>query len=197
MEARQSETDQLIHLSRGEVQAFDWFYHRYKQPVYANIFKLVRDHPAAEDILQEVFVKLWEHRQQLQADKSVSGWLFVVSYNAALSFLRQKVKEARVVTVQAELEETAEPERTVDEELVRHQLAKIEEAVDRLPARKQQVFRLLRFEGKSSEDVAELLGISVQSVRDYLKQATRTVRMHVQENPTDEFLLLILFLEFL
>ncbi|GAB3985410.1 RNA polymerase sigma-70 factor [Spirosoma daeguense] len=191
---------ELVHaLSLGEVDAFDQLYHRYKQPVYANIFKMVKQPEAAEDILQEVFITLWENRQRVQTDKSVGGWLFVVSYNKAASFLKKKLKESMVVQQQPELPDTSAPEESLDEELFDVQLSLIEEAVSHLPARKKEVFRLLRFEGKTHEEVAESLGISVQSVRDYLKQATRSVKAHIQSrygSPHSTALsLLLLFLD--
>jgi RNA polymerase sigma factor (sigma-70 family) len=64
------------------------------------------------------------------------------------------------------------------------QLALIEEAVNQLPARKKEVFQLLRFEGKSSEEVSQTLGISVQSVKDYLKQATKIIRIYIRNKHT-------------
>ncbi|QHV98147.1 RNA polymerase sigma-70 factor [Spirosoma endbachense] len=173
---------ELIHaLANNQVEAFDAFYHQYKQPVYANIFKLVKQPDAAEDILQEVFLALWENRYIIHQDKSVAGWLFVVSYNKALSYLKKKLKESTVVTQQTDLPETTVAEEPLDEDFFVSQLSMIEAAVSQLPARKKEVFQLLRFEGKSYEEVAERLGISVQSVKDYLKQATRQVKKHIEE----------------
>lgn len=198
-QATQVETALLQQLSLDSVDAFDTLYHRFKQPVYANIFKMVKQPEAAEDILQEVFTALWENRRNLQTDKSVAGWLFVVSYNKALSFLKKKLKESSVVVIQPELSENTVQEEPLDEELVNLQLSLIEEAVDQLPTRKKEVFRLLRFEGRSPEEVAGLLNISVSSVKDYLKQATRSVKDYVRNrhdsSQTAAISLLLLFLD--
>ncbi|HET9503511.1 MAG TPA: sigma-70 family RNA polymerase sigma factor [Hymenobacter sp.] len=174
------EAAQLTALSQGERAAFEALYHRYKQPVYANIRKMVPDLDAAEDLLQEVFIALWENRTAIDPAKGAGGWLFVVSYNKAASFLKKKLREAAILQPETDLAELAVADELGDEELYTTQLALVEEAVAHLPARKQAVFRLCRFEGKSAEEVAAATGISVASVRDYLKQSTRFIREYIQ-----------------
>lgn len=183
MQVNRSEAEQLGALALDQVRAFEDLYHRYKQPVYANIAKLVRQPEAAEDLLQEVFLTLWEKRHSLDPAQGVGGWLFVVSYNKAATYLKKQLKDAALVVRQPELADLLPQPPAPDEELYQHQLALVEAAVSRLPARKQQVFRLCRFEGKSCEEVATAVGVSVASVRDYLKQATRLVRAHVRAAP--------------
>lgn len=181
-----SETGLFTALALGQVSAFEALYHRYKHPVFANIRKMVPDPDAAEDLLQEVFIALWENRQALDPAKGVGGWLFVVSYNKAASYLKKKLREAAILEPEAELAELAIADEPADEELTGLQLALVEEAVRYLPARKQAVFRLFHFEGKSAEEVAATTGISVASVKDYLKQSTRFIReyIHLGHTPT-------------
>jgi RNA polymerase sigma-70 factor (ECF subfamily) len=175
-----AETAQLAALAQGQRAAFEALYHHYKQPVFANIRKMVPDPDAAEDLLQETFIALWENRTALDPAKGAGGWLFVVSYNKAASFLKKKLREAAILEPETDLAELAVADDLGDEELYTTQLALVEEAVAHLPARKQTVFRLCRFEGKSAEEVAAATGISVASVKDYLKQSTRFIREYVQ-----------------
>ena len=175
-----SETEQVAALARGQMPAFEALYHRYKQPVFANIQKMVHDPEAAEDLLQEVFIALWENRQAISQTQGVGGWLFVVSYNKAASFLKKKLREAALLDAETDPTNLPLADELADEELYTAQLALVEEAVTHLPARKQAVFRLCRFEGKSAEEVAAATGISVASVKDYLKQSTRFIREYVR-----------------
>ncbi|MFT3825330.1 MAG: sigma-70 family RNA polymerase sigma factor [Chitinophagaceae bacterium] len=161
-----------------DLEMFDGLYRRYHQAVYANICKMVHEPQAAEDILQEVFLALWENRQKLDAGQ-VAGWLFVVSYNKAATFLKKKLKEPAVLLHTEELPEPFVSSESTDEDLYHLKLSIVEEAVSHLPARKKEVFRLCRFEGKSYDEVATLLGISVVSVRDYLKQSTQFIKKYV------------------
>jgi len=176
-----SESEQLAGLAQGQVSQFEELYHRYKQPVFANIRKMVRDPEAAEDLLQEVFLTLWEKRQTLNSD--LAGWLFVVSYNKAATYLKKQLREAAVVVRQPDLADLLPQLPPADDALYQQQLALVEAAVRQLPHRKQQAFQLCRFEGKSCEEAAATMGVSVASVRDYLKQATRLVRKYVRAAP--------------
>lgn len=159
-----------------DLPQFDALYRQYHQAVYANITKMVKQPEAAEDLLQEVFLALWENRLQLDAGR-VPGWLFVVSYNKSVTFLKKKLKEPAPLHDDAELE--ANEDSSEEEALYRLRLSIVEEAVSQLPARKKEVFRLCRFEGRSYDEVADILGISTASVKDYLKQSTRFIRDYV------------------
>lgn len=165
-----------------DLEHFDRLYHTYHQAVYANIFKMVSHAPCAEDILQEVFMSLWENRQQLDPDK-VAGWLFVVSYNKAASYLQRKLKESTLLVADDEsLTGNLSGNDAPDEALFQWRLSAVEEAINHLPARKKEVFRLCRFEGKSHDEVAEQLGISELSVKDYLKQSTQFIRQYISSH---------------
>ena len=179
MKTAYSEIELSAALAAGSKNAFDTVYQLYSRPVYANIFKIVCEPQQAEDLLQEVFLTLWENRGVIHNNKSVAGWLFVVSYNKAVSFLKKRVKESLMMAEWPEGFEPAVQYSDDEEALYEAQLEILQDAVDKLPSQKRKVFRLCRLEGKSYEEAAELLDISVSSVKDYLKQATRLVKSHI------------------
>ena len=181
MQVAYSEAEQLSALARGEARAFEALYQHYQRPVYANILKMVRDGAAAEDLLQEVFVALWEQRFTFNPRRPVGGWLFVVSHHKAASYLKKRVREAQALNAApAPDDPAAERSAAAETELFEQQWAWLEAAAERLPARQRRVFRLCRYEGKSAEEAAALVGISVASVKDYLKQATLFIRGQVR-----------------
>jgi RNA polymerase sigma-70 factor (ECF subfamily) len=161
--------------------AFDEIYHQYHNAVYSNICKLVRHATVAEDILQEVFISLWENRYKLEPDR-VAGWLFVTSYNKSIKYLKKKARENAVSLSDSAIYETIAPEEQVSEEWHQFRVSMIEDAVNHLPERKRQVFRLCRYEGKSPEEVAHIMNISPTSVSDYLKQANRFIKDYIFSN---------------
>ncbi|UYQ91791.1 sigma-70 family RNA polymerase sigma factor [Chitinophaga horti] len=124
---------------RAAIQQFDVLYQEYHQAVYANISKMIRQPEAAEDILQEVFMALWEHYQQLDADR-VPGWLFVVSYNKSANWLKNKLKQPALVLQEAADHLQAPEDAQEDEALYQLKLSIVEEAVSRLPKRKKKYF---------------------------------------------------------
>ncbi len=166
-------------LSEGSVEAFRILYERYHQSVYANIFKIIKAPTLAEDILQEVFVALWQNRFRIKTDQSIAGWLFVVSYNKSCSLLKQKVKSSLYYVESYDSYDNVIHEDSIDEEMYATQLGIIEEAVNALSSRKKEVFKLCRFEGKPKEEVALIMGISPESVKDYLKQSNRAIKDYI------------------
>lgn len=167
----------------GDIQedtlVFDRIYEQYHQLIYANIFKLIKSAPIAEDVLQDVFFSLWENRMKIDIQKSVSGWLFIVSYNKSLSILRKKVREAVEYVENYDAYDDISEEIFLNEAVYESQLQILEEAVVALPPQRQKVFRLCHFEGKSQEEVAKILGLSTASVKDYLKHSKRFIREYV------------------
>lgn len=182
MSSNLSDKELASSLAKGSVDAFRAFYDRYHHPVYANILKIVRQPEYSEDILQEVFVALWENRFKVKSDQSIGGWLFVVSFNKATTFLKKKLKESLDYVENYGDYEHILPEEALNEEQYTSQLMIVEEAVNALPTRKQQVFKLCRFEGKEKEEVASMMGISTESVKDYLKQSNRAIKDYISIN---------------
>ncbi|HLT88844.1 sigma-70 family RNA polymerase sigma factor [Sphingobacterium phlebotomi] len=179
MRSKLSDEKLVSTLNKGSVEAFRSLYDRYNRPVYANVLKMVRQPEYAEDILQEVFVALWEHRSTIKSNQSVGGWLFVVSFNKATTFLKRKLKESLDYVEEYTDYEHILPEETVNEEEYLAQWTIVEEAVNALPSRKKEVFKLCRFEGKAKEEVASMMGISTVSVKDYLKQSNRAIKDYI------------------
>jgi RNA polymerase sigma-70 factor (ECF subfamily) len=107
----------------------------------------------------------------MNTDKSVPGWLFVVSYNKSMSYLKKKVKESIQFVENYDSYHSVAEEIFPDKALYEAQLNILEEAVNALSPQKQKVFRLCRFEGKSQEEAAQILGLSIESVKVYLKQS--------------------------
>jgi RNA polymerase sigma factor (sigma-70 family) len=91
-------------LIKGHMASFNAVYNKYHNAVYANILKYVQSKAQAEDILQEVFLSLWENRQNLRENGSVGGWLFVVSHNKSLAFLRKALTEKKAFSALPQVE---------------------------------------------------------------------------------------------
>lgn len=182
-------------LQEGTPAAFDFYYNRFHQPIFANIFKIIQDRTYAQDILHDVFLALWEKKATLRSPSSVPGWLYVVSQNKSLSFLKQKVTSSTILLEDPSIIERIMETPEIDEEFYKRQLQILTEAVDHLPKRKKELFSLCRFEGKSLEYAASHLGISEDSAKDYLKQSTRLIKQYIQEKyPVEMIVMSSIFL---
>jgi len=176
---------------------FEQLYQTHADAVYANILRLVKRPECAEDLLQEVFISLWQHKHTLTDQKSIPGWLFVVSYNKSLTFLKKRVKESIESIDSYEQYLQLENEDIIDEDLYQQQLSIIHQAVEELPKKKREVFKLCRFEGRSTDEVAQLMGISKESVKDYLKQSNRTIKDYIKNQSPSVAMGILVFCYFL
>ncbi|WP_033562697.1 RNA polymerase sigma factor [Sphingobacterium sp. SYP-B4668] len=174
-----TEIDEILAMAEGDVKAFNLLYQRYHKPVFANILKLVDNRELATEVLQDVFLALWQNRYKIKVDRPVGGWLFVVSYNKSLNILRSRLKESLAYVADYPEGLCVEDDTAIEEEIFATQMQILEEAVDELPRRKREVFKMCRYEGRSREDVADFLGLSPQSVNDYLKQSNKSIREYI------------------
>ena len=167
-------------LTRDNLEAFDGLYHKYHNAVFANIYKLVKQQEAVEDLLQDVFVALWENRKKIDGNKSVGGWLFVVSHNKAIKFLNKAVREKILALEDAAL--TIEEASNNEFSDLEYQSYLINKAIDNLSPKKRQVFTLCKLEGKTYEEAARAAGISPHTVKEYVSAASKFVKEYALQH---------------
>lgn len=174
--------DLVFRLHDDDIGAFDMLYQKYHQAIYRNIFKLTKDDDIARDILQDIFVALWENRAEINADQSVSGWLFVLSFNKSISYLRKKVRETTVVNTMpfSEMETDSSNVQLLDE-----QYYLLQQAINQLSPQRKKVFTLCKLEGKTYEEAAEKLNLSKHTVKEYLGHAVVAVKNHIKEHQAE------------
>lgn len=168
-----------------EEYAFELLYQKYNKAIYGNVIRSVRNEAEVEDIVQDVFLMLWNCRKSLDPQKSVSGWLFSVSYHKTIDFLRKKIREKKyqqsIPTDENEAEEIASHEWNGQEEL---KYKVLENAIAALSPQKKRVFELCKLQGLSYEQAAEKMGISKNTIHEYLKDAMQFIRQYVTEHPS-------------
>ncbi|WP_431198950.1 RNA polymerase sigma factor [Mucilaginibacter sp. P19] len=137
--------DLVFRLHDDDIGAFDMLYQKYHQAIYRNIFKLTKDDDIARDILQDIFVALWEKRADINPDQSVSGWLFVLSFNKSISYLRKKVRETAVVNTMpfAEMETD-----NGDVQLMDEQYYLLQQAINQLSPQRKRYLPFANWKGK-------------------------------------------------
>lgn len=172
-----TEKELLERLIAGDERAFDLLYHQYSKRIYANTLRLVKDEEFAQEILQEVFIRIWQQRERLDADKSFSSYLFTITQNLIRDFFRKAARDrklqAMLISVGSELYEHIES--TI---FHKETNAILNEAIEQLPLQRKRIFTLCKIEGKSYDEVAAIMGISVSTVGNQLVKATRSIRQH-------------------
>ena len=181
-------------LKKGDRLAFDELYWKYHQAVFRNIFKFTKDNQAAMDILQDVFTALWDKRDKLNADQSVSGWLFVVSFNQSINYTKKKLKEANYLQTLSVVEMETDEEPNIADIQYEH----LEQALKQISPQRRRVFELCKLEGKTYEEAAAEMNISKHTVKEYMSGAMISIKEFIKSNPGySETVLLALFIQYL
>ncbi len=186
------EKELLCQLHHGDIQAFDILYHRYSQIIYANILKFLKNETSAEDLLQDVFLRIWENRSKIDPEQSFAAFLFTCSRNITFNFKRRlKLEmESEVQLAYGALES----ENTIDKVLdSKEAMVLVENLLSRLPKQRQKIFRLSKLEGKSYKEIAEEMDISIATVRDHIVKANKFIRHGaLQDNGLSALLMILL-----
>jgi len=169
-----SEPDYLRRLKQDDERAFDALFRHYSALVYRFAYSYLKSRPAAEEIVQECFIKIWEKRAQLREDMPLKGYLFTTAHHAVLNELRRDQHHLRLHGQVAATGPTSVANEVEYQEMEALYLA----ALDRLPPKQREVFVLSRQQGLSYPEIAERQGVSVETVEAHIVQALKTLRKY-------------------
>ena len=173
--------DLALRLRNNDISAFNEFYWKYHDAIYANALKIIRDPLIAEDIVQDVFVTLWERRHAIDPKQDIAGWLFVVSHHKTVDQLKRKLRQALAEKVLQAAVENTDP---FEEDITKEQIGAIEKAVDQLSPQKRKVFELCKVQRITYEKAAEELHISKYTVKEYLSEAIISIKKYIGQHST-------------
>lgn len=166
--------DQLWERLQADDQgALQTIFHHHYPTVYHAILRIAGDENMAEDLAQEVFVRLWERRHQIQISGALGGYLRRMAINEALGYLRKQKKYTTT-----EIQEQHSPAISSGEDTYLHgELAdQVRVAINSLPPRCKTVFVLSRFEELSYKEIGEKLDISPKTVENQISKALKMLR---------------------
>lgn len=176
-------TDEALcgQIRLGDAAAFNVLYDRYRHQLYGYVLKLCGSQDVALDAVQEVFMHLWLRAEALDPARSIKSYLFRSARNFVLDYLKKAVHQQafRQYFMHAFEEGTA----SSDHLLYSKQLETLKHnAVSRLPAQRQLIYTMSKVDGYSNKEIADRLGISINTVRDQLVKASRFVRVYLLRN---------------
>ncbi|TND07841.1 MAG: RNA polymerase, sigma-24 subunit, ECF subfamily [Bacteroidetes bacterium] len=173
------ETELPVQISRGDQKAFEHVFRAYYQPLSRYASGLLGDRDAAEEVVQQLFCRLWEKRENFQVSGSLKSYLFRAVHNAVMNEIKhEKVKQAYM---QNQVHDRPQQEQPGSALQAKELEGKIQAAIGELPEHCRHVFRLSRFEGLSYREIAEVLGISVKTVENQMGKALKTLRIRLAE----------------
>lgn len=168
----------LIRLKEGDKEAFSILYKQYWERVYTFGRLYLDRSERAEDVVQEVFIKIWESREFLREEENFKGLLFIITRNLIFNQYRQNVKEDFYkLTVLSAMEEPY----TLEEEIEAGDLREyIDLLIRELPPKRREIFDLSRKEHKTYKEIAALLHISEKTVENQIGEALKYLKRNIR-----------------
>jgi len=175
------ETILLNGISLGDKRAFDEIYNQYHSDIYKYVFKFVKSSDCSEDLCQEIFLKVWEKRENLADVRSFRAYLFTVSKNHIFDFLRHASVEqsAREEILYASRDLKNQVEDSIQSEEYYQHLQKV---LDQMSPRNQEVFKLCREMDQTYDEAAEVLGISRNAIKKHMVKTMKLLKCSAQKS---------------
>ena len=173
------ETTLLLNTARGDEGAFRQLFDAHWDKIYSVAFTFSKSAVIAEEMVQDIFVKIWVNRTQLGTIKKFGDYLFIVARNHILSVLRKKIMEEPFTDhLRDYFKETCHlPDQQL---LYKETEALVLKAVEKLPPQQQLVYSLSRQQGLSLDEIATTLSISKNTVKSHLSKALQFIRQYLQ-----------------
>jgi RNA polymerase sigma-70 factor (ECF subfamily) len=166
----------LLQVAKGDEKAFSSLYYKYHHRLGIYLYQLTSSKEFAEEIIQDVFCKVWDNKKQLPDIENFQLWLFIVSRNHARNCLRKMVQERKNKQLweKQQLNLSGGCDITAEDRL---QL--IDKAISQLPSQQKRVFILSRYKRRKYIEIATELNLSKETVKSYLKIANSSIRKFV------------------
>lgn len=169
------EREWLLSMKFGDESSYEKIYRNYSTRIFASILRLVKDKEVAQDILQDVFLKAWLHRENIDPDKPYHSFLFAIAKNAVLNYIRRESLETQVSIYL--ISQGSEFYSHVEEAAMYNETSEaIKRAIDCLPPKRKEVYIRCKINGESYQQVAEELGCSVAAVNAHIVKATKVIK---------------------
>lgn len=174
-----NEQELIARVINGEETAFATLFRRHHRKIYEVALMLTHSETVAEELVQEVFLKVWTKRTTLADIDNFESWLFIVARNDAFKALR---RSARIKGLLYELGNLPDITHETDEWIhARNYHALLDKAISQLPPRQQMAWRLSKEEGLKREEVARIMQIKPDTVKEHLAMAVKHIRAWMQE----------------
>lgn len=174
------ETDIIGRIRQGDVKQFESLFRSSYVALVRYAKTLLKDQDTAEEIVQDLFCRIWKDREKIQIESSLNGYLFRAVHNSCLHFIEHK----RIVVKHAEemsFRQPESPESPSDILNYKELQAKIASILEKLPERCGKIFYMNRFEGLKYNEIAEKLSVSVKTVEANMGRALKEFRKELTE----------------
>ena len=171
-----SEFQLVKSLKNGSVQAFNTLFHHYSNRLYQFSLKYLKSEAEAEELVQEVFTRVWEKRSDLKAELSFNSYLFTIAFNVIRKYFRRKTYLSDYLHSKVKDDLNLDTINKVNYDSLKKHLDNL---VSLLPHRRKEIFIRSRYEGFTVKEIADSMKISKKTVENQLTEALKFIRTHL------------------
>lgn len=172
-----NEKELLLCVSRGDTMAFTSLFNQYKDKIYTLAFKITGSAFTAEEVVQDIFLKLWTKREELSHVEHFKAWFNTIIRNHLFSLIKSRA--ARQARETAFANKLSPFNQEADQKVLFKEAEQIlEKALYALPPQQNKVYRLIKEDGMKKEEVASRLNLSTETVKSHLSKAIKNIRAY-------------------
>jgi RNA polymerase sigma-70 factor (family 1) len=172
-----NEKELMENLQKGDRKAFEKLYRHYIDSIFRKIHYLTKSAEIAEELTQDVFLKVWERRESINCEKSFGAFVHRIAKNLITDLYRRlaydRTLQKHLIDSVTELYDPMASE--LDRQL-------IYQALESLPAQRRKIFSMVKIEGKSYKEVSSQLGVSTSTIRDHVVKGTKSLKAYFLAN---------------
>lgn len=169
----------LISLIQGSTKALESLHDQFATKIFNACRRFYLSHEDAEEVVQDVFLKIWDNRLSIKTELSFNAYIYTISKNFILKKLQKKVLKE---TIDHYINTSSSSSNAEDQLIARETEELLESIVSNLPARKQKIFLLNRYHDKSIEEIASELGLSKRTVESHIYQTRAMLKKKLDLN---------------
>jgi len=190
----QTEQEMVALLQKGSMNAFEKLFEQYSQKLYRFALSYLKSGLEAEDLVQEVFLKIWENRTNIKTGTSFQSYLFTIAFNSIRKSFNAKARQDKFRTDLLEFLSHENPslENHPDFEAL---LTKLDSLIDQMPERRKEIFMMRKKEGRAVRDIAEKMSISIKTVENQITEAMNHLKKEFAKDQISGILFFYMFLD--
>ena len=180
-------------LTKGNILAFNTLFREYSGRLFRFAYGYLKSEAVSEELVQEVFTRIWEKRKSLKSEYSFKSYLFTIAFNIIKKHFRKEAIKAEYFSTRVSEDFDVETTKKINYDSLYQYVSGI---VDQLPQRRREIFIKSRFEGLSIKEISEELRLSHKTVENHLTDALKFIRVNLKKEILPVCLFFALFLDF-
>jgi len=173
--------DLFLQIAEGDEKAFTTLFHKFTPNLLPFVLKLTRNEHLAQEMIQETFLRLWLNRTELVKVNEPAAWVFRIAANVSVSWLRQQTNRQRLLTTALTPDEKTPKDASAETLEAKELSLIIHKAIEALPERRKEIYKLSREQGLSHQEIAEKLQLSTQTIANQMGISLKFIREFINK----------------